>query len=513
MSSSDRIDFLIDPGTWTPMDEDMVSTDPIQFDIDPIQLGIPVEFYVNNITLFHPNEAGSKDHQYCRQNNGHCSTELCDSCRKLLEKIHERCPHFKELWRNCEHWDPILPINGNYQTYPEPEGLGQVHEGFPKDNEVYDKDRQRFEKFSKKSCCPGRRRVAFPKRRHRSSFFKDWILFDGDSYHNRKKFVEKNHKYLEEALKSWEDRKYDGFIPGYSELLEKYRKHLAKIYQKISKDNDRSEFDEILKNNIDSFEDSQNQIDFGLAQNSADQIDFTNFYNDISFESEEEEDWQGEESSEEGSDDCIDFSLEEQDYNSRIDFYQEETGLSEAVQTGIGQLNGIPVAIAVMDFQFIGGSMGSVVGEKITRLIEYAAKNLLPLIIVCASGGARMQEGSLSLLQMAKISASLFHYQKNKKLFYISILTSPTTGGVTASFGMLGDIIIAEPNADIAFAGKRVMEQTLNQTVPEDLQTAEYLFDKGLFDPIVPRNLLKGVLSELILLHTFFPLDDNQVEH
>nr|YP_010365474.1 acetyl-CoA carboxylase carboxyltransferase beta subunit [Pereskia aculeata]UOU85419.1 acetyl-CoA carboxylase carboxyltransferase beta subunit [Pereskia aculeata] len=445
----------------------------------------------------------------------HCSTyyELCDSCRKLLEKIHERCPHFKKLWRNCEHWDPILPINGNYQTYPEPEDLGQVHEGFPKDNEVYDKDRQRFEKFSKKSCCPGRRRVAFPKRRHRSSFFKDWILFDGDSYHNRKKFVEKNHKYLEEALKSWEDKKYDGFIPGYSELLEKYRKHLAKIYQKISNDNDRSEFDEILKNNIDSFEDSQNQIDFGLAQNSADQIDFTNFYNDISFESEEEEDWQGEESSEEGSDDCIDFSLEEQDYNSRIDSYQEETGLSEAVQTGIGQLNGIPVAIAVMDFQFIGGSMGSVVGEKITRLIEYAAKNLLPLIIVCASGGARMQEGSLSLLQMAKISASLFHYQKNKKLFYISILTSPTTGGVTASFGMLGDIIIAEPNADIAFAGKRVMEQTLNQTVPEDLQTAEYLFDKGLFDPIVPRNLLKGVLSELILLHTFFPLDDNQVEH
>lgn len=134
---------------------------------------------------------------------------------------------------------------------------------------------------------------------------------------------------------------------------------------------------------------------------------------------------------------------------------------TEAVQTGKGQLNGIPIAIGVMDFQF----MGSVVGEKITRLIEYATNRFLPLILVCASGGARMQEGSLSLMQMAKISSALYDYQSNKKLFYVSILTSPTTGGVTASFGMLGDIIIAEPNAYIAFAGKRVIEQTLKKTV------------------------------------------------
>nr|YP_010758244.1 acetyl-CoA carboxylase beta subunit [Platanus orientalis]QWK41105.1 acetyl-CoA carboxylase beta subunit [Platanus x hispanica]WEW63607.1 acetyl-CoA carboxylase beta subunit [Platanus orientalis] len=210
--------------------------------------------------------------------------------------------------------------------------------------------------------------------------------------------------------------------------------------------------------------------------------------------------------------DPIEFHSEEEPYKDRIDSYQRKTGLTEAVQTGIGQLKGIPIAIGVMDFQFMGGSMGSVVGEKITRLIEYATNGSLPLIIVCASGGARMQEGSLSLMQMAKISSASYDYQSNKKLFYVSILTSPTTGGVTASFGMLGDIIIAEPNAYIAFAGKRVIEQTLNKTVPEGSQAAEYSFHKGLFDSIVPRNLLKGVLSELFQLHGFFPLNQNSIK-
>lgn len=208
--------------------------------------------------------------------------------------------------------------------------------------------------------------------------------------------------------------------------------------------------------------------------------------------------------------DPIEFNSEEEPYKDRIDSYQRKLGLTEAVQTGTGQLNGIPVAIGSMDFQFMGGSMGSVVGEKITRLVEYATNQLLPLILVCASGGARMQEGSLSLMQMAKISSALYNYQTSIKLFYVSILTSPTTGGVTASFGMLGDIIIAEPNAYIAFAGKRVIEQTLNKTVPEGSQTAEYLFHKGLFDSIIPRNPLKQVLSELFHLHSFFPLTQNE---
>ena len=210
--------------------------------------------------------------------------------------------------------------------------------------------------------------------------------------------------------------------------------------------------------------------------------------------------------------DPIEFHSEEEPYKDRIDSYQRKTGLTEAIQTGTGKLNGIPVAIGVMDFQFMGGSMGSVVGEKITRLIEYATNQFLPLILVCASGGARMQEGSLSLMQMAKISSASSNYQSNKKLFYVAILTSPTTGGVTASFGMLGDIIIAEPNAYIAFAGKRVIEQTLNKTVPEGSQAAEYLFHKGLFDLIVPRNPLKGVVSELFQLHAFVPSNQNSIK-
>nr|YP_010379528.1 acetyl-CoA carboxylase carboxyltransferase beta subunit [Astragalus gypsodes]UCS40592.1 acetyl-CoA carboxylase carboxyltransferase beta subunit [Astragalus gypsodes] len=206
--------------------------------------------------------------------------------------------------------------------------------------------------------------------------------------------------------------------------------------------------------------------------------------------------------------DPIEWDSEEDPY--RLDPYQKRTGLIEAIQTGTGQLNGIPLAIGIMEFQFIGGSMGSVVGEKITRLIEYATNQRLPLILVCASGGARMQEGSLSLMQMAKISSALYDYQINQKLFFVPILTSPTTGGVTASFGMLGDIIIAEPNAYIAFAGKRVIEQTLNKEVPEGSQEAEFLFEKGLFDLIVPRNLLKAVLTELFQLHGFVPLTKNE---
>nr|YP_009158612.1 acetyl-CoA carboxylase beta subunit [Encephalartos lehmannii]AFR53216.1 acetyl-CoA carboxylase beta subunit [Encephalartos lehmannii]BAR93818.1 acetyl-CoA carboxylase beta subunit [Encephalartos lehmannii] len=205
--------------------------------------------------------------------------------------------------------------------------------------------------------------------------------------------------------------------------------------------------------------------------------------------------------------DPIQFHFEDEPYIDRITSCQIRTGLTDAVQTGIGRPNGIPIAIGVMDFQFMGGSMGSVVGEKITRLIEYATKESLPVIMVCASGGARMQEGSFSLMQMAKISTALYIHQLEKKLLYVSILTYPTTGGVTASFGMLGDIIIVEPKAYIAFAGRRVIEQTSGQKVPDGLQVAEHLFDHGSFDLIVPRSLLKGVLSELFQLYGSIPCE------
>lgn len=172
----------------------------------------------------------------------------------------------------------------------------------------------------------------------------------------------------------------------------------------------------------------------------------------------------------------------------------------DAVQTGFGQLDGLPVALGVMDFRFMGGSMGSVVGEKLTRLIEKATQNRYPVIIVCASGGARMQEGMLSLMQMAKISGALEHHRA-AQLLYIPVLTNPTTGGVTASFAMLGDIILAEPKATIGFAGRRVIEQTLREKLPDEFQTAEDLMRHGFVDAIIPRTQLKKTVAQLIALH------------
>jgi acetyl-CoA carboxylase carboxyl transferase subunit beta len=189
-----------------------------------------------------------------------------------------------------------------------------------------------------------------------------------------------------------------------------------------------------------------------------------------------------------------------QPYHERAKDYQAKTGLTDAVQTGLGRIEQVPAALGVMDFRFMGGSMGSVVGEKLTRLIERATQERLPVIIICASGGARMQEGMLSLMQMAKISAAL-EYHREEQLLYIPVLTHPTLGGVTASFAMLGDIILAEPKATIGFAGRRVVEQTLRTKLPDDFQTSEYLLANGFVDAIVSRTQLKSTLARLMRLH------------
>ncbi|MDP5338162.1 MAG: acetyl-CoA carboxylase, carboxyltransferase subunit beta [Nodularia sp. (in: cyanobacteria)] len=191
-------------------------------------------------------------------------------------------------------------------------------------------------------------------------------------------------------------------------------------------------------------------------------------------------------------------------YSDRLREMEDKLGLVDAVKTGLGQINGLPIALGVMDFRFMGGSMGSVVGEKLTRLIEQATQRRYPVVIICTSGGARMQEGMLSLMQMAKISAALERHRQ-AKLLYIPILTNPTTGGVTASFAMLGDIIIAEPKATIGFAGRRVIEQTLREKLPEDFQTAEDLLKHGFVDDIVSRTQLKNTLTQLIALHQPLP--------
>jgi acetyl-CoA carboxylase carboxyl transferase subunit beta len=187
-------------------------------------------------------------------------------------------------------------------------------------------------------------------------------------------------------------------------------------------------------------------------------------------------------------------------YQKKLDKAKQETGHQEAFVCGVGRIKKQRVCLGVLDSNFIMGSMGHVVGDKVTRLIEQATKKGYPLIIVSASGGARMQEGILSLIQMTKTSAALSLFEQAGGL-YISVLTHPTTGGVSASFAMLGDINIAEPKALIGFAGKRVIEKTINETLPEEFQTAEFLLEKGFLDMIVPRYQLKETLFKLCQMH------------
>ncbi|MGQ0561454.1 MAG: acetyl-CoA carboxylase, carboxyltransferase subunit beta [Gemmatimonadota bacterium] len=184
-------------------------------------------------------------------------------------------------------------------------------------------------------------------------------------------------------------------------------------------------------------------------------------------------------------------------YGKRLEAAERKTGAGDAIRTVEGELESVPVALAVMDFEFIGGSMGSVVGEKISRLAQIALDERKPLIIVSASGGARMMEGILSLMQMAKTSALLAQLHESG-VPYISVLTDPTTGGVTASYAMLGDVHLAEPGALIGFAGPRVIEQTIKQELPEGFQRSEFLLEHGMVDTIVDRRELKTTVARLL---------------
>lgn len=184
-------------------------------------------------------------------------------------------------------------------------------------------------------------------------------------------------------------------------------------------------------------------------------------------------------------------------YPERIAKYREGTGRAEAVVCGTGTIDGVEVSIAVMDFSFLGGSMGSVVGEKVARAIERSLQRKIPLVVLAASGGARMQEGVLSLMQMAKTSALLAALDE-AGLPFLAVNTDPTTGGVTASFAMLGDVIYAEPHAQIGFAGPRVIKQTIGEDLPDEFQTAEFLLEHGFVDAVVPRGDLKRAVSRTL---------------
>lgn len=197
------------------------------------------------------------------------------------------------------------------------------------------------------------------------------------------------------------------------------------------------------------------------------------------------------------SGDPLEFS-DSVSYPSRIKKYEKQSGLPEAVITGVGAIHGIEISLAVMDFRFCGGTLGSATGEKITRAIERAAAKKTPCIIFSTGGGARMHEGILSLMQMAKTSAALARLGQ-AGLPYISVLTNPTTGGITASYATLGDVILAEPGALIGFAGARVIKDTTKQTLPPGFQTSEFLLKHGLIDQIVPRLELRDRLRDLLL--------------
>lgn len=189
-------------------------------------------------------------------------------------------------------------------------------------------------------------------------------------------------------------------------------------------------------------------------------------------------------------------------YEEKVEKLIETTNVNDAVTTGIGCIDGVKLCVGIMDSNFMMGSMGSVVGEKITRLFEYAKDERLPVVLFTASGGARMQEGIFSLMQMAKVSSAVKKHS-DEGLLYITVLTDPTTGGVTASFAMLGDIILSEPNALIGFAGKRVIEQTIKQELPEEFQRAEFLLKKGFIDKIVHRKDIKNTLKYILNIHDY----------
>jgi len=196
------------------------------------------------------------------------------------------------------------------------------------------------------------------------------------------------------------------------------------------------------------------------------------------------------------SEDVLQFKAGKK-YKDQLVAAKKKTGQKDAINCYHGKIEDRDVALGIMNFAFIGGSMGSVVGEKVARLIDYAHENNLPLILICASGGARMQEGAISLMQLAKTSSKLAQFSEGGGL-YIPILTDPTTGGVTASYGMLGDIILAEPGALIGFAGPRVIKQTIGQDLPEGFQRTEFLKEKGFVDHIVTRDKMKATLYSLI---------------
>nr|QWL16707.1 acetyl-CoA carboxylase carboxyltransferase beta subunit [Plantago afra] len=501
MSSSERIELSIDSGTWDPMDEDLVSLYPyeeqrIQDQID--QIINKLETLILTKFLFIQNPIDPKD-----------PTEQRNEQKKRIQK---QIDQINRLWLLTFDSDEL--DSGAVELDSDELESNELDSGAVE----LDSDKLESNELDSNELDPDELDLEMEKIHDQINRLLLTETKKKDPIEQREIILkifskiktgltERLTEGLMEAINTGEVSQLDweGVEVDWSELDSDeddwVRKHLDEL--------DSNELDsgavELDSNEPDSNEPDSDELDSEAVELDSDELDSEA----VELDSDELDSEAVELDSDELDSEAVELDSDElEPYEDYIDSYQTKTGLTEAVQTGVGQLNGIPVAIGVMDCQFIAGSMGSVVGEKITRLIEYATNQCLPLIIVCASGGARMQEGSSSLMQMAKISSALYayKYQAKEKLVYVTILTSPTTGGVTASFAMLGDLIIAEPNAYIAFAGKRVIEELLKVEVPEGSQETENLFEKGLVDLIVPRNLLKSVVTDFLQFHGFVPV-------
>nr|YP_010290945.1 acetyl-CoA carboxylase carboxyltransferase beta subunit [Juncus alatus]ULQ66535.1 acetyl-CoA carboxylase carboxyltransferase beta subunit [Juncus alatus] len=534
MESLDRLDFLIDQGTWDPKDENMVSIDPYEI-------------------LRNKKISNQQDEERKKAEESENNEKLEDLVELVSQNLTITIREDKD-----ENEEDELEGDSNKKDYNK-DGNANENEGEYKgenanENEWENKDvnaneNERDNKDVNANENEGDDKDGNANANEKEGDNKDENEEDeleGDSnnedYYQEEEFskneISKEESSTEEFIK--EEEKEELLIKIYSLpafLQEKILDLSKKLEEEniFSEDEDADIYNEKADKDANIYNEKADEAnrDPNIYNEKADEANIDpNIYNEKADEANRDPNIYNEKADEanidpniynekadeanEKADEADEDSDPEEDnesdipYLDKVDSNQRKTGLTDAVQTGIGELHHISLAIAVMDFEFIGGSMGSVVGEKITRLIEYATNKSLPLIISCASGGARMQEGSFSLLQMAKISSVLLDYQLTKNLFLVSILTTPTTGGVTASFGMLGNIIIGEPDAYIAFAGKRVIEEVMKIIVPEGVQEAEYLFEKGSLDLIIPRFLIKGVLHELLQFHGFVPKDQNE---
>nr|YP_010428253.1 acetyl-CoA carboxylase beta subunit [Prosopanche panguanensis]USN93701.1 acetyl-CoA carboxylase beta subunit [Prosopanche panguanensis] len=527
MSSSDRIQMIIDKDTWNPLNENIFSIDPLDFD-DTL--------YENSIytsTLY----GDTLNDNYIYDDNVYYNS--IDSIYNYLEWFFnpEIFVYSIDLRNLAKLIEDLLPNELKVSLPFTKEELKQYLQEYSSViNEELEKDLTKEQEELEEDLLPNELKVSLPFTKEElkqylqeySSVINEELEKDLtkeqeelEEKRQRKRefdiyFVNKLVKIIElKKLKEKKIKENELYVSFGEEVVKLIENQKQIIENELKTENEsKFKFYEVLHDTIDNLlkekeeeEDEYTPKYYKAHYNLTDEIKKDLEVRTSLFERLHKEVKEYEEKNELENDQTFNENFDEieknKSYINRLNFYREKTSLAEAVNTGIGKINGIKVALGIMDSEFMGGSMGSAVGEKLTRLIEYATQKNLPIIIFCASGGARIQEGICSLIQMSKISAALHYYKSNKKSFFISILTSPTAGGVIASFGMLGDIIIAEPNTTIAFAGQRIIEQILNKEVPKGFQTAEYLFKQGAFDLILPRQLLKTILTVLLNLHGF----------